>query len=44
MPTELEDYLFDLRGYIMIENAIDQAHVHALNAGIDALLPMAPLE
>ena len=31
MPTEMEDYLFDLRGYIVIENALDQAELNALN-------------
>lgn len=44
MPTEMEDYLFDLRGYLFLEGAISQAEVEALNAGIDALLPMAPDE
>ena len=26
MPTALEEYLFDLRGYLHLENAIDRAH------------------
>jgi hypothetical protein len=40
-PTELETYLFDLRGYIVLENALTPQEVADLNAGIDALLPMA---
>jgi len=42
MPTEMEDYLFDLRGYIVLKNAIDPDHVQALNAGLDALKPEDP--
>jgi hypothetical protein len=38
-PTEMEIYLFDLRGYIILENALTAAEVTELNAGIDALLP-----
>ncbi|MEZ4863612.1 MAG: phytanoyl-CoA dioxygenase family protein [Caldilineaceae bacterium] len=44
MPTEMQDYLFDLRGYVMLEGALNKAHVDQLNADIDALLPMAPGE
>lgn len=35
MPTELEEYLFDLQGYLHLENAIDRAHVAELNDLID---------
>ena len=35
MPTALEEYLFDLRGYLNLENAIDRAHVAELNALLD---------
>ena len=38
-PTEMEIYLFDLRGYLILENALTPAEVDELNAGIDALLP-----
>jgi hypothetical protein len=31
LPTELEEYLFDLRGFIIIENAIDPDLVSRLN-------------
>lgn len=40
MPDELERYLFDLRGYLVLRNALDAAELRALNAGIDALLPL----
>ena len=39
-PSELEIYLFDLRGYIVLENALTADEVASLNAGIDALLPI----
>ena len=38
-PTEMETYLFDLRGYIILKNALSPQEVSDLNAGIDALLP-----
>ena len=40
MNTELHDYLFDLRGYLILENAVDAAHIAALNAALDALPPL----
>ena len=39
MPTEMEDYLFDLRGYLVIEKAVDHAELTALNAVVDKLSP-----
>ena len=42
MPTALEEYLFDLRGYLHLENAIDRAHVAELNALLDTYLDLAP--
>ena len=39
MPTEIEDYLFDLRGYLLVENALDQAELNALNTIVDELSP-----
>jgi ectoine hydroxylase-related dioxygenase (phytanoyl-CoA dioxygenase family) len=38
-PTEMEIYLFDLRGYLILENALTAEEVAELNASIDALLP-----
>ena len=40
MLTDLDIYLFDLRGYLVIENALTADEVAALNAGIDAILPL----
>jgi ectoine hydroxylase-related dioxygenase (phytanoyl-CoA dioxygenase family) len=34
------DYLFDLRGYIVIENAVDGDLLDALNAALDAIPPL----
>jgi hypothetical protein len=39
-PTEMEIYLFDLRGYIILDNALTPQEVAELNAAIDALLPI----
>ena len=39
-PSELEIYLFDLRGYLVLENALSQEEVAALNNGIDEILPL----
>ena len=36
MLTDLENYLFDLRGYLVLEGALSAEEVTALNAGIDA--------
>lgn len=37
MTYDLQDYLFDLRGYIILRGAVDPAHVAELNAVIDQL-------
>lgn len=39
-PTDMETYLFDLRGYIVLKNALSQEEVAALNASIDSMLPI----
>ena len=41
-PTPMEDYLFDLRGYLVLEQALSPEHVAELNAGIDAHTYLAP--
>lgn len=33
---DLQDYLFDLNGYLIIQDALDPAHLAALNAAFDA--------
>jgi len=35
MEQALQDYLFDLRGYLVLENAVDAAHLQALNTALD---------
>lgn len=42
--TAMDDYLFDLRGYLVLERALSKAHVAELNAGIDAVPPIEPGE
>lgn len=34
-PTQMEDYLFDLRGYLVLKDAVSPDHVAALNQWID---------
>ncbi len=40
MPSEMEDYLFDLQGYVLLRNAVDGAHLNELNALLDTYLDM----
>ena len=35
-PTELEIYLFDLRGYLHIKNAISKEDLKEINACLDS--------
>ncbi len=42
MPTELENYLFDLRGYLIFERAVDAAHLADLNAALDRYCDLPP--
>ena len=42
MPSAREEYLFDLRGYSVIRQALDPDHMRAVNAWIDALPPLEP--
>ena len=37
MPTEMEDYLFDQRGYLVLENALGQSVLNTLDITIDKL-------
>jgi hypothetical protein len=36
MPFDMQDYLFDLRGYHILEQAVDPQHISDLNAALDA--------
>src|SRR5688500_2480914 len=40
MPTILEDYLFDLRGFLVLRVAVGARDVARLNATIDAIPPL----
>jgi hypothetical protein len=42
MPTEMEEYLFDLRGYLVLQGAVDTGHVARLNAGLDEYTSLQP--
>ena len=39
-PSEMEIYLFDLRGYLHLEGALSQNEIAELNATLDALPPI----
>jgi hypothetical protein len=34
-PSDLDDYLFDLRGYLILKGAVDAAHIGELNRSLD---------
>tara|TARA_Y100000031_G_C7917022_1_gene246485 strand:+ start:52 stop:342 length:291 start_codon:yes stop_codon:yes gene_type:complete len=38
MPTEMENYLFDLNGYLILKNVVSKEHIDELNAIVDTLL------
>lgn len=40
--SEMDRYLFDVRGYLLLQNAIDAKHVAELNAILDALSRLDP--
>lgn len=44
MPTPVEDYLFDLRGYVLLEQALDLADVRRVNEATDSIPRLAPGE
>lgn len=41
-PTELDDYLFDLRGYLVLEQALEPELVDDLNAALNAFPALEP--
>ena len=41
MTTELDDYLFDLRGFLTLKQAVEPRLVADLNAALDAFPPLA---
>jgi hypothetical protein len=40
MPTPMEKYLFDLRGYIVLKNAVSSEQLARINGAIDAIPPL----
>jgi hypothetical protein len=40
VPTPMEDYLFDLRGYLVLEGAIRPEQAARINAAIDSIPPL----
>lgn len=43
-PTPMDDYLFDLRGYLVLKGAVEPELVDALNHAFDNFPPLAPGE
>ncbi len=43
-PTSLDDFLFDLRGFLVLENAVESDLLADLNADFDAFPPLNPGE
>jgi hypothetical protein len=41
-PSDMEDYLFDLRGFLILEDALTDDEVEDLNDALDDLLPVEP--
>jgi ectoine hydroxylase-related dioxygenase (phytanoyl-CoA dioxygenase family) len=39
-PSAIDDYLFDLRGYLILKEAVDAGHIAELNAVLDAVPPL----
>ena len=44
MVADLDIYLFDLRGYLVIENALDTEHLREANSILDELRGLKPGE
>ena len=40
LPTPLDDFLFDLRGYLVLKNAVEPELLDELNAAIDHIPPL----
>jgi hypothetical protein len=41
-PSAMDDYLFDLRGYIPLKGVVSRSHVSELNEVIDGVPPLEP--
>jgi hypothetical protein len=44
MNYDVQDYLFDLRGYLILENAVSPEHIAELNAALDRFPPISRLQ
>ena len=42
MPTEMEEYLFDLRGYLVLKEALNTDHIAALNTELEMYRALEP--
>ena len=40
--TPMEEYLFDLRGFLVLRNAIAPDHLAEINAALDTMLSLDP--
>ena len=43
-PSALDDFLFDLNGYLILKNALEPELLESLNAAFDTFPPIAPME
>ena len=43
-PTDRDDYVFDRRGFVVVEDALSADTVTALNEAVDSVLPLEPGE
>jgi hypothetical protein len=41
-PTPMDEYLFDLRGYCVLESALSAAELSSINGYVDGLQPIKP--
>lgn len=39
-PSAMDDYLFDLRGYLILKQVVDSEHISVLNAVLDSVPPL----
>lgn len=44
IPTALDDFFFDLNGYVILKNAVEPELLDELNAVFDTFPPLAPME
>ena len=42
MVSKLDEYMFDLQGFLVLKGAVSRSHLDELNAGVDAIPRMEP--